>query len=113
MSMINNDIFPVQGQASIETEYEVNNSDQLSQQASTDMKETTMETESVDVKSTTGSENSHVALSRKSTKIQKGLKTLRITKSYVLTAQKNKLRKNSKKIKAKSQLYSSAPVSSA
>ena len=77
------------------------------------MKETTMETESVDLKSTSSSDNSHIGLSRKSTKIQKGLKTLRINKSYVLAAQKKKLRSNSKKIKAQSQLYSSAPVSSA
>ena len=71
-----------------------------------------METESVDLKSTSSSENSHIGLSRKSTKIQKGLKTLRITKSYVLAAQKNKLIA-SKKMKAQSQLYTSAPVSSA
>jgi hypothetical protein len=72
-----------------------------------------METESVDHKSMSGSDISHITLSRKSTKIQKGLKTLRIGKSYVLAAQKNKLRQSSKKIKAKSQLYTSTPVSSA
>ena len=72
-----------------------------------------METESADLKSTSASDISHITLSRKSTKIQKGLKTLRIGKSYVLAAQKNKLRQSSKKMRVQSQLYSSTPVSSA
>lgn len=86
MSIFHQDIFPVQREDGIETDYEVINSDHLSQQASTDMRETTLESESVDAKSTSGSENSNLRLSRKSTKIQKGLKTLRINKSYVLAA---------------------------
>ena len=86
MSIFHQDIFPVQREDGIETDYEVINSDHLSQQASTDMRETTLESESVDGKSTSGSENSNLRLSRKSTKIQKGLKTLRINKSYVLAA---------------------------
>jgi hypothetical protein len=72
-----------------------------------------METESADLKSTSASDISHITLSRKSTKIQKGIKTLRIGKSYVLAAQKNKLRQSSKKMRVQSQLYSSTPVSSA
>ena len=86
MSIFRQDIFPMPTEHGIETDYEVNNSDHLSQQASTDMRDTTLESESVDGKSTSDSENSNLRLSRKSTKIQKGLKTLRITKSYVLAA---------------------------
>ena len=113
MSIFHQDILSVPREDGAETDYEVNNSDHLSQQASTDMRETTLESESADAKSTSGSENSNLRLSRKSTKIQKGLKTLRITKSYVLAAQKNKLKKKSELAKAKSQVYSSCPVSSA
>ena len=86
MSIFHQDIFPMQREDGIETDYEVINSDHLSQQASTDMRETTLESESVDAKSTSGSENSNLRLARKSTKIRKGLKTLRINKSYVLAA---------------------------
>ena len=69
MSIFQSNYLPMETQVNVETEYNVNTLDELSQAPSTDLKETTLESEFEDQKSTSASETTSNGLNRKTLRI--------------------------------------------
>ena len=69
MTTFQNNYNPFHTQVNVETEYNDNTLDELSQAPSTDLKETTLESEFEDQKSTSASETTSNGINRKTLRI--------------------------------------------